>query len=103
MDNDYKEYNGQIILATFLAPVLGGAILYYSLRHRVPVVANRANNYSWLAFVAWLLIGFLIAPVMAIPALFWQITGGLCTLSGMVVASQLASRIGREHRSIPGQ
>jgi len=52
----YEQYKTQILLATFLAPIFGGAILYYGLRKHNEPIAKKANRFSWLSFLLWILI-----------------------------------------------
>ena len=44
-----------VILAALLAPVLSGAIIYYSLRKSHRDVAHLGNVMSWIGFVGWTL------------------------------------------------
>lgn len=37
-------------------PVIGGIILYYSLRKQFPQVAKKSNSISFIAFGVWVLI-----------------------------------------------
>jgi hypothetical protein len=43
-----------VILAAFLAPVLGGAIIYYSLKKSHEAMAKLGNKMSFLAIVIWI-------------------------------------------------
>jgi hypothetical protein len=43
-----------VILAAFLAPVLGGAIIYYSLKKSDEAMAKLGNKMSFLAIVIWI-------------------------------------------------
>lgn len=47
-----------VVLATMLTPVLGGAIIYYSLRKSHPKTADFANLMSVAGFAAWLSIAY---------------------------------------------
>ncbi|HLD61824.1 MAG TPA: hypothetical protein VI998_02505 [Patescibacteria group bacterium] len=43
----------------FLNPILGGAILYYGWRKKLPLKAKQANTISFAAFGLLLLIGII--------------------------------------------
>jgi hypothetical protein len=45
-----------VILAAFLAPVLGGAIIYYSLKKSPEAMAKLGNKMSFLAIVIWIAV-----------------------------------------------
>jgi hypothetical protein len=42
-----------VVVATMLTPLLGGAIIYYSLRKSHPKTADFANLLSVVGFAAW--------------------------------------------------
>src|SRR5438128_1160285 len=46
-------YRALVVVATILAPVLGGAVIYYSLRKTHPRTARFANLMSVAGFIAW--------------------------------------------------
>jgi uncharacterized Tic20 family protein len=75
LSNQASDYKGMTILAAFLAPVLGGAIIYYSLKKSHEALAKLGNNWSFLAIVIWIavLIVLYLAGIVvprSIPALF---------------------------------
>lgn len=62
-----------LALGAVLAPVIGGAVIYYSLRKSHPRTADSANILSFVAFVGWMAVdwtpkirissGFSISPL----------------------------------------
>ncbi len=40
-------------VAILINPVIGGLIIYYSLRTQFPLIARRANKISFIAFALW--------------------------------------------------
>ena len=76
-----------VLPPTFMAPVLGGAILYYLLKSERPALANYANKMSWVAFVLWFVLGIVLMalprePTMAIRD--W--VGAITFTAGVVLA-----------------
>lgn len=78
-----------VVLATMLTPLLGGAIIYYSLRRSHPKTADFANRMSVAGFAAWITIGYTS----------WARSDGrvlLAVLGGIgAVATDLAIRVTR--------
>lgn len=50
------RFKSSVIVPPLLAPVLGGAILYYPLRRSLPELAKLANRTSFIGFVLWLIV-----------------------------------------------
>lgn len=94
MSSVYEQYKSKLIIATFLAPVFGGAILYYGLRkHNLPV-AKKANTFSWIAFLSWILLfGSLGAADVDLYGV--QLAGYAIALIGVVYAFVLRGKIKR--------
>lgn len=44
-------------------PILGGAILYYGWRKRLPAKAKAANKISWMAFLIIIIYALVIAKL----------------------------------------
>lgn len=90
----YERFKAQIILATFLAPIFGGAILYYGLRKHNEPVAKKANRLSWLAFLTWFGLGFALGA--ADVDMYGVRLGGLVSgLIGIALAIILLGKIKR--------
>ncbi len=83
MAKQASDYKGMVILAAFLAPLLGGAIIYYSLKSSHETMAKLGNNMSWVACVIWILaaVGLRQAGI-AVP----QFVSLLIGVAGIVLA-----------------
>ncbi len=85
----FEEHKRNIGLSACLAPVIGGAILYYSLRSTQPQAANYANRVSWIAFVVWAVVGTGVSGAIGASEtgqMLWQSVGGLAFLAGLVLS-----------------
>lgn len=51
-----KNTRIQIMLSALLTPLIGGAIIYYSLRKSHPAYAKLGNLFSFIGLIPW--IGF---------------------------------------------
>lgn len=51
----------QVILTEILYPIISGGFYYYCLKNRFPKKASQANKYSWLTFLAILVVGMIAA------------------------------------------
>jgi hypothetical protein len=77
MAKQASDYKKMVVLAASLAPLVGGAIVYYSLRKSHGTLAKLGNKTSWLAAGIWIAasIGFGLAgisvPKYIIGLLFW--------------------------------
>jgi hypothetical protein len=54
MSKSASSYKKMVILSAFLAPLFGGAIIYYSLKKSHEGPAKLGNNMSFLAVAIWI-------------------------------------------------
>lgn len=85
MSEVYEQFKKQIIAATFMTPLIGGAILYYGLRKRDLDIANKANRLSWYALFMWIGLG-VVSPRVGTPVEVLNTVGGVIGLIGIAVA-----------------
>jgi hypothetical protein len=71
-----------VVAATMLAPILGGAFIYYSVRKTHPKTADFANAVSGLGFLAW---GYTVWA--------WQPEGGRLVLGLLSALGLIATDI----------
>ena len=85
-----EDYKSQIVLSALLAPVLGGALIYYALRKQSLAMANFGNRWSFVAFGLWIATYFALQSIdIAIP----QIVLELSTLAGLILGVLTVSNI----------
>lgn len=53
MSKKASDYKNMVILSALLAPVWGGAIIYYSLNKSHRAAAKLGNNMSFIAIAVW--------------------------------------------------
>lgn len=53
MSKQASDYKNMVILSALLAPVWGGAIIYYSLNKSHNAMAKLGNNISFIAIAIW--------------------------------------------------
>lgn len=53
MSKKASDYKNMVILSALLAPVWGGAIIYYSLKKSHNATAKLGNNMSFIAIAVW--------------------------------------------------
>ncbi len=53
-DREAPGYKGMVLLSVFMAPLWGGAIIYYALRNSHEALAKYSNRMSFLAFLVWI-------------------------------------------------
>lgn len=93
MSKQASDFKGMVILSAFLAPVLAGAIIYYSLRKSHEAIASLGNNISFLAFVLWVAVPVVLSQAgIHLPKLLYLIT----LLTGIVLAIITVYRIQSE-------
>lgn len=83
MSKEASDYSTLVILSAFLTPVLGGAVIYYSLKETHSEMAKLGNTMSFIAIAGWILgFGGLGSAGVPIPTYLYQLVG----LSGLVLA-----------------
>ncbi len=97
MSKPTTDYRNMVVLSAFLAPVLGGAIIYYSLKNTQVQIANLGNRMSWVALALWIVVG-----ISGIVPEVW-VSGGalplLLTLLGVVLAVVAVVKIKKAARA----
>ena len=94
MPNDNSQFKPLVSIGACLAPVVGGAIIYYSLKNTDEGMAKFGNRLSWLAIPGWI-IAFLVAPNLVSQAGEWTFLAG--TASAIIAVVQIK----KAHRSQP--
>lgn len=54
-----------IWVTDLLNPIIGGLILYYSLRSQLPAVAKKANTITFITFAIWIIVGIAYYALLA--------------------------------------
>src|SRR4051794_34484775 len=91
----YKRF---VILAALLAPVMGGAIIYYSLRKSHRDIADLAKATSLVGFAAWMFVwNSGVIPSRHLTAGVYLTTGLplMLTVSGLFLSLWVTNRIKR--------
>lgn len=50
------DYGGLVLASSFCAPVIGGAIIYYTLQGSHKNIAKLGNRFSFLSIPIWFII-----------------------------------------------
>jgi uncharacterized membrane protein YhdT len=71
MSDITRRFKSAVVAPVLLAPVLGGAILYYPLRRQLPELARFANRLSFVGFIAWAVLFHYLLNHTASDLPFW--------------------------------
>ena len=90
MSSQPQDYRNKVILSALLAPVFGGAIIYYSLRKDSIDMANTGNRWSFIALVFWIpaVLGLRSAGI-EVPTFVFGVVG----VAGMILAVMTVANI----------
>ena len=94
MNDHIKSQKPLVIIGPALMPIIGGAIIYYGLRHYNLPMAKLGNRVSWLAFFGYGLVG-LVLPSWVLEWVNTAWLGIPMVLGGIVVSSVAVGNIRR--------
>ena len=96
METQSSTWKPWIILASFLAPMISGAIIYYGLKSKDPELATFGNRASWVAFAVYIGISVAFAaPLTQDPATLESIKQvlGVLGVGGIVLSIVILTRV----------
>lgn len=92
IQTDDKNIKMQIIAAALMAPLLGGAIIYYSLKKSHLAYAKLGNLFSFLGLLPWLGLYY---SFQAMGLSLGMISGPL-SMIGIVLAVLLVMKVQKQ-------